>query len=69
MENLYAVSVNGTYLDLSPDFAKTILLTYDNGLPFEYLIPYNNHYLTLENKNKCKIYLVVSNGFTYVCNG
>ena len=52
-ENLYSVLVNDTYLDLSSDFVKTILITYDNGLTFEYLVPYNNHYLALENKNKC----------------
>ena len=67
-ENLYSVLVNDTYLDLSSDFVKTILITYDNGLTFEYLVPYNNHYLALENKNKCKIYIVGSDGFTYVCN-
>ena len=67
-ENLYSVLVNDTYLDLSSDFVKTILITYDNGLTFEYLVPYNNHYLALENKNNCKIYIVGSDGFTYVCN-
>ena len=67
-ENLYSVLVNDTYLDLSSDFVKTILITYDNGLTFEYLVPYNNHYLALENKNNCKIYIVRSDGFTYVCN-
>ena len=67
-ENLYSVLVNDTYLDLSSDFVKTILITYDNGLTFEYLVPYNNHYLALENKNKCIIYIVGSDGFTYVCN-
>ena len=50
------------------DFVKTILITYDNGLTFEYLVPYNNHYLALENKNKCVIYIIGSDGFTYVCN-
>ena len=53
---------------LSSDFVKTILITYDNGLTFEYLVPYNNHYLALENKNKCVIYIIGSDGFTYVCN-
>ena len=67
-ENLYSVLVNDTYLDLSSDFVKTILITYDNGLTFEYLVPYNNHYLALENKNKCIIYIIGSDGFTYVCN-
>ena len=67
-ENLYSVLVNDTYLDLSSDFVKTILITYDNGLTFEYLVPYNNHYLALENKNKCVIYIIGSDGFTYVCN-
>ena len=67
-ENLYSVLVNDTYLDLSSDFVKTILITYDNGLTFESLVPYNNHYLALENKNNCKIYIVGSDGFTYVCN-
>ena len=67
-ENLYSVLVNDTYLDLSSDFVKTILITYDNGLTFESLVPYNNHYLALENKNKCIIYIVGSDGFTYVCN-
>ena len=67
-ENLYSVLVNDTYLDLSSDFVKTILITYDNSLTFEYLVPYNNHYLALENKNNCKIYIVGSDGFTYVCN-
>ena len=67
-ENLYSVLVNDTYLDLSSDFVKTILITYDNSLTFEYLVPYNNHYLALENKNKCVIYIIGSDGFTYVCN-
>ena len=67
-ENLYSVLVNDTYLDLSSDFVKTILITYDNSLTFEYLVPYNNHYLALENKNKCIIYIIGSDGFTYVCN-
>ena len=67
-ENLYSVLINDTYLDLSSDFVKTILITYDNGLTFEYLVPYNNHYLALENKNKCVIYIIGSDGFTYVCN-
>ena len=67
-ENLYSVLVNDTYLDLSSDFVKTILITYDNGLTFESLVPFNNHYLALENKNNCKIYIVGSDGFTYVCN-
>ena len=67
-ENLYSVLVNDTYLDLSSDFVKTILITYDNGLTFEYLVPYNNHYLALENKNNCIIYIIGSDGFTYVCN-
>lgn len=65
---LYSVSINDEPLDLSPHFAKTILLTYDNGLTFEYLTPYNDHYLTLKDINRCKIYIVGSDGFTYVCN-
>ena len=67
-ENLYSVLVNDTYLDLSSDFVKTILITYDNGLTFESLVPFNNHYLALENKNNCIIYIIGSDGFTYVCN-
>ena len=65
--NLYSVLLDKTPIDLSNSFAKTILLTFDDGKTFEYITPYNDSYLYLDYKEKGKLYIVGSDGFTYYC--
>ena len=66
--NLYSVLLDKTPIDLSNSFAKTILLTFDDGKTFEYITPYNDSYLYLDYKEKGKLYIVGSDGFTYYCD-
>lgn len=66
-KNLFGVLVEDKLINLSPEFAKTILITFDDGLTFEYLTPYSNKYLHLENQSNCSIYIIGEDGFTYTC--